>query len=43
MQQAFAIRRPLMFLDCRAVSAPCGFTAAGLPVGLWMVGAPLAV
>ena len=26
-----------MFLDCRAVSAPCGFTAAGLPIGLWMV------
>jgi aspartyl-tRNA(Asn)/glutamyl-tRNA(Gln) amidotransferase subunit A len=34
--------RPFDILGLPAISVPCGFTAAGLPVGLQIVGAPLA-
>lgn len=34
--------RPISFLGFPAVSAPCGFSADGLPIGLQLVGRPFA-
>ncbi len=35
-----AISYAISLTGCPAVSVPCGFTAAGLPVGLQLVGRP---
>ncbi len=36
----FSITFALTLTGCPIVSLPCGFTAAGLPVGVQMVGRP---